>query len=192
MKCKLLLSTTFIAFFTAVSFCSVAQTSGKAYAITGKQNNSFYWSDIKQVDLATGKIVKTLFEADKTPFKTISLEPVIASPKNLNTNPIGLGVAACALDVAHNRLYFSPMHFSDIRYLDLSKDDASFTTVKSNVIALSPARRYQPEENQITRMVIAPDGYGYALTNDANHLVRFSTGKKPVVGGSRPSDRCTC
>jgi hypothetical protein len=30
-------------------------------------------------------------------------------------------------------------------------------------------------------MVIAADGNGYALSNDANHLLRFGTGKTPVV-----------
>jgi hypothetical protein len=40
---------------------------------------------------------------------------------------------------------------------------------------------YLAEENHITRMVIAADGFGYALTNDASHLIRFSTGKYPVV-----------
>jgi len=30
-------------------------------------------------------------------------------------------------------------------------------------------------------MVIASDGNGYALTNDGNHLIRFTTGKNPVI-----------
>ena len=34
---------------------------------------------------------------------------------------------------------------------------------------------------QIARMVIAGDGNGYALSNDANHLMRFTTGKKPEI-----------
>jgi hypothetical protein len=37
------------------------------------------------------------------------------------------------------------------------------------------------EGNHITRMVIAADGDGYALNNDANHLIRFTTGRKPVI-----------
>jgi len=179
MKCKILLFPAFI----VISFFANAQSTGKTYAITGKATNSFFWADIKQVDIATGKVVKTLFEADKTPFKTVSLEKSTEanSAKSIITNPTGLGVAACALDVLHNRLYFAPMHFSEIRYLDLSKADANFTTVKSKVIASPDEAVYQSEENQLTRMVIAADGYGYALTNDGNHLIRFSTGKKPIV-----------
>ncbi len=179
MKSKILLFPAFI----ATSFFANAQSTSKTYAITGKANNSFFWADIKQVDIATGKVVKTLFEADKTPFKTVSLDKNtdVNTAKSITTNPIGLGVAACALDVLHNRLYFAPMHFSEIRYLDLNKADANFTTVKSKVIASPDEAIYQLEENQLTRMVIAPDGYGYALTNDGNHLIRFSTAKKPIV-----------
>ncbi len=96
-------------------------------------------------------------------------------------NPTAYGVAACALDTRHNRLYFAPMHFSEIQYLDLSGKDASFTVVKKNLIPTPAATIYQPEETQLTRMVIAADGYGYTLSNDGNHFIRFSTAKKPVV-----------
>ena len=33
------------------------------------------------------------------------------------------------------------------------------------------------EADNITRMTFGSDGYGYALTNNGNHLIRFSTGK---------------
>ena len=178
MKCTILLSAAFI----SVSLLSNAQDAKKTYAITGKQNNSFLWADIKQVDITTGKVVKTLFESDKTVFKTINFDNNKQRPvSQQEASPTALGVAACALDTRHNRLYFAPMHFSDIRFLDLDKDGANFTTVKRNIIAMPAMATYQPEENQVTRMVFAADGYGYALTNDANHFIRFTTGRKPVV-----------
>ncbi|MES2851247.1 MAG: T9SS type A sorting domain-containing protein [Bacteroidota bacterium] len=174
MKGKFLLTATLV----SLSLCSAAQTA-RTYAITGKSNNNFLWADIKQIDIATGKVVKTLFESDKTPFTVKSLDN--SADKVQVPNPTSFGVAACALDERHGRLYFAPMHFSDIRYLDLNKTDVNFTVVKKNIIPVNAGSVYQPEENQITRMVIAADGYGYALTNDANHLIRFTTGKKPVV-----------
>ncbi|MEP7109091.1 MAG: T9SS type A sorting domain-containing protein [Ferruginibacter sp.] len=178
MKFKLLLSASFI----AASFFSTAQDASKTYAITGKIANNFFWADIKQVDIATGKINKTLFEAEKTPFKIVNPgNSTVASRGTANNNPTGLGVAACALDTRYNRLYFATMHFSDIRFLDLNQQDANFTTIKNNVIATSSKTGYQPEETQLSRMVIAADGYGYALSNDANHLIRFSTSKNPEV-----------
>lgn len=174
MKGKFLLTASLV----SLSLCSAAQTA-RTYAITGKSNNNFLWADIKQIDIATGKIVKTLFESDKTAFKITSLDNAVDKVKV--ANPTGFGVAACALDERHGRLYFAPMHFSDIRFLDLNKEDANFTVVKKNIIPTTAGNVYQTEENQISRMVIAADGYGYALTNDANHLIRFTTGKKPVV-----------
>ncbi|MEO6550358.1 MAG: T9SS type A sorting domain-containing protein [Ferruginibacter sp.] len=178
MRSKILLSASIV----FASLYSNAQLASKTYAITGKADNNFFWADIKQVDLTTGKINRTLFEANKTPFKmTESGNTGSASKAKAYSNPTGLGVAACALDVRHNRLYFATMHFSDIRFLDLSKPDANFTTIKQSAIAVGAQNGYLPEENHITRMVIAADGNGYALSNDANHLLRFTTGKNPEV-----------
>ena len=177
MKSKLLLATVFI----ANSFLSTAQFASKTFAITGKANNAFLWADIKQVDIASGKVSKTLFESDKTPFKTTNADKSTMAATSVNENPTGLGVAACAFDARHNRLYFATMHFSDIRFLDLGRSEANFTTVKKSVIATTSKTGYQSEENHITRMVIAADGNGYALSNDGNHLIKFTTGKTPVV-----------
>lgn len=179
MKHLFLLTLTFI----LVSTAALAQKSNRTYAITGKSNNNFFWADIKEIDIASGKVLKTIFEAEKTPFKTKAInnnEARTQTPENLK--PTEFGVAACALDSRHNRLYFAPMHFADIRFLDLESKEASFTVIKKNIIPVSASNVvYQPEENQITRMVIAENGFGYALTNDANHLIRFSTGKSAAV-----------
>jgi hypothetical protein len=40
---------------------------------------------------------------------------------------------------------------------------------------------HNDEAKIITRMVIAPDGYGYAINNDGTAFIRFSTGKKPSI-----------
>jgi hypothetical protein len=177
MKIKLLLAT----FFIASTFFLNAQHTSKTFAITGKANNNFFWGDIKQVDINTGKVNQTLFEAEVTPFRLKFADNVAVASKSVVNNPTGLGVAACALDTRNNRLYFATMHFSDIRFLDLNKPDVNFTTVKENVISKNSKEAYQSEENQLTRMVIAADGYGYAISNDANHLIRFTTDKKSVV-----------
>ncbi|MBL0146715.1 MAG: T9SS type A sorting domain-containing protein [Chitinophagaceae bacterium] len=123
-------------------------------------------------------MVKSLYDADASAFKmNYANGKQAANPQD--AKPTVYGVAAAALDTRHNRLYFAPMHLSEIRYLDLDNNNAEFTVVKQNIIA-APAV-YQSEENHLTRMVIAADGYGYAITNDANHLIRFTTGKTPVV-----------
>ena len=43
------------------------------------------------------------------------------------------------------------------------------------------AEKGADESRNVTRMVIAADGNGYAITNDGNHLYQFTTGKKPVI-----------
>ncbi|HVZ97744.1 MAG TPA: T9SS type A sorting domain-containing protein, partial [Chitinophagaceae bacterium] len=45
---------------------------------------------------------------------------------------------------------------------------------------------YNDEAFNITRMAIGADGYGYALTNDANHLIKFTTGNKVMITDMGP------
>jgi hypothetical protein len=178
MKSKLLLS----ALFSIIIYSfSAAQNNTRCYAITGRENNNFFWADIQQVDMTNGKIIKTVFETNKTPFKLRNGGNNTSEVQRKESVPTVMGVAACALDPTHNRLYFSPMHFSDIHYLDLDQPDINFTTIKTNAIPSRTNEGYLPEEDQITRMVISSNGDGYALSNDANHLIRFSTGNKGRV-----------
>ena len=99
-------------------------------------------------------------------------EVYIRSDKPFSTNS-----AAMAYDSKHERLYYTPMGIAQLRYIDLKSgkiyyfEDEKFGEVKG----------LHDVQNQITRMVIASDGDGYALTNDGNHLIRFTTGKKPVI-----------
>ncbi len=174
MKHKILLSASLV-YFSLASFAQ--HSNSRAYAITGKPTNNFLWADIKQIDVNTGKVIRTWFDANKTAFITDGQQ--LKTTYAQRDNPTGFGVAACALDTRHNRLYFAPMHFSDIRFLDLSKSKANFTTISKNVIPFTA--KYLPEESQLSRMVFAADGYGYALSNDAQHFIRFTTGRKPVV-----------
>lgn len=58
MNNKILLTA---ALFTT-SFAGFAQNSNKAFAITGDGNNDYIWMNIRQVDLGTGQVTKTLFE----------------------------------------------------------------------------------------------------------------------------------
>ena len=46
----------------------------------------------------------------------------------------------------------------------------------------SKAGKYDPKfAGPISRMVIAPDDFGYTITNDGTHLFRFSTNGAPVL-----------
>lgn len=169
-------------FFVITAFPAMGQTN-RAYAITGNNNNLTYWADIKQVDLTTGKVLKTIYQSNKTNYKSFNNDDqsLLNKANTMAPGATGLGVAACAIDLVNNRLYFAPLHFSSISYLDLNKEDVNFTTIKTNLLKQKDGSIYSTEENQFTRMTFGADGYGYALSNDANHLIRFSTGKNNLV-----------
>ena len=154
-----------------------AQNANQAYAISGKKNNPSQWSDIRAIDLETGKS-SLVFESGISNFKIQNINAKQTTENIAQINPTENGVAACALDVKNQRLYFSPMKVSQICYIDLSKREPSFVVVKSDVIANANLTK---QEDQITRMVIAADGNGYALNNNGDHFIKFTLGKNPKV-----------
>ncbi len=187
MNFKLLLTSAFV----ASSLISTAQSgrSNVAYAITGDGNKDFVWMNIRQVDLKSGQVTKNIFERSKTNYvltdvntkksvdQTAIVNGDIFSTQNYPTTTY---VAAAAYDKNSNKLFFTPMRMAELRWLDMdSKADApKFYTLSSDALKFGDVNN---EANNITRMVIAADGNGYALTNDAMHLIRFTTGKKPVI-----------
>jgi hypothetical protein len=93
--------------------------------------------------------------------------------------PFATNSAACAYDKKHDRLYYTPMGINQLRYIDLkSKTPKIFYFEDEPFGALSSRGDVS---NQVTRMVIGADGNGYALTNNAQHLIRFNTNKKATV-----------
>jgi hypothetical protein len=70
------------------------------------------------------------------------------------------------------------MFIDQLRYIDLRTNkvyyvaDQAFTKLGS---------MHNDEGKCITRMVINPDGTGYAISNDGNTFIKFTTGKKMVV-----------
>ena len=95
-------------------------------------------------------------------------------------HPTATMVAAAAYDKRHNKLFFTPMHFGELRWIDLSDKSNSLKVFCLTNPQMTP-KEVQNETTQITRMVIAADGNGYALSNDANYFIRFTTGRKPAV-----------
>jgi hypothetical protein len=168
-----------------VAISSLTAQSSKTYAITSQGANDYYWANIREVNLITGKVTKTLFESDKTNFESfdaVSKASINSTAKAFSTSgsdkPFAYGVAASAFDAKHNRLYFSPMHTAQIRYIDLSSGEAKFFYLADKLI--DNPTGYLTEENHLTRMVLIGK-VGYAITNDGNHIFQFTTGKKPEV-----------
>ena len=121
---------------------------------------------------------QVLDKANNNNIQTYTHARVIVISQNVPTDkPFATNSAAMAYDKKHERLYYTPMSINQLRYIDLKSgkiyyfEDEAFGTVKQG----------GDVANQITRMVVASDGEGYALTNDGNHLIRFTTGKKPTI-----------
>lgn len=177
MKHKLSL----ISFLLFSSLFCLAQQSNKTYAITGQAQGNFNWTDIREIDMNTGGITKVLFENEKV--KSGQAKIAMITPQNHAanvTNIAGTGIAACAYDKRTNRLYFTPMLSGDLSYYDLNSNTPKFV-VNQNSLLAKPENGFLTEESHITRMTMGADGNGYAITNDGNHLIRFTTGKKTVI-----------
>ena len=175
MNLKLLLSTSFI----AASLVSAAQDANRTFAITGDGNGDFMWMNIRQVDISTGKIVQDIYQRNKTAY--ILADADTKRPVDNMARPTETMVAAAAYDKNQNKLFFTPMRVGELRWLDLGAqgDARKFYTVKS--VLLNSSESIRDEAKNFTRMVIAADGNGYALTNDGNRLIRFTTGKKVTI-----------
>ncbi|MBK8520041.1 MAG: T9SS type A sorting domain-containing protein [Chitinophagaceae bacterium] len=175
MNIKLLLSTTFIAASVSVS----AQDANKTFAITGDGNRDFMWMNIRQVDITTGKIITDVYQRDKTAFLMKDADTKTQSAAH--RTPTETMVAAAAYDKNQNKLFFTPMRVGELRWLDLNAKDneQKYYTVTSTL--LNTNNELNDEANQFSRMVIGADGNGYALTNDASRLVKFTTGKKVTI-----------
>ena len=183
MNIKLLLTSGFI----MATLASNAQ-SNKAYAITGDGNNDFLWMNIREVDLASGQVTKTIFQRGKSNFVMTDVatkrsvdQKTTADNVGSKDYPTSTMVAAAAYDKNSNKLFFFPMRMGELRWVDLNikNETPQFYTVSSDILKVAADPR--DEANNVTRMVIGADGNGYAITNDGNHLIKFTTGKKPVV-----------
>lgn len=162
-----------------------AQADRFAYAITDVSKDGYGWNVLRKLDLATGQYSDVLVNGtdaklavyDASSKKQIAMQPDAKWGTLLQT-PFSTGVAAAAYDKRHNRLYFTPMFADQLRYVDLKTMKVYYVTGQTFTGA---GDMHNDEAKIITRMVIAPDGNGYAINNDGTSFIRFSTGKKPKI-----------
>lgn len=177
---------------TVLALCSVVAVDAQqykttAFAITSAEKGSFNWTDIKQIDFSTGVVTRSVFDAKQTNVTVYhardgkEIIPANAQPgvsNNLSLQVPSLS-AACAFDQRHNRLYYAPLFMNQLRYIDLDANAPKIYYFDNEPFVNVPD--LNNEANHITRMVIAADGNGYALSNDGNHLIRFTTGRRPTI-----------
>ena len=176
-----------LAFFTLICFVfssARAQSDHFAYAITAANKGGTEWVALRKIDTRSGEFSGKLLDMNEksaVSFAGYKLAPPSngpAAPSNgaqANVLPqalLGNSVAALAYDKKTNRLYFTQMNLDQLRYIDLNTMEVNSGLDQY----FSKAGNYDfKTSGPISRMVIAPDDYGYTLTNDGNHLIRFNT-----------------
>ncbi|MEQ1675346.1 MAG: T9SS type A sorting domain-containing protein [Chitinophagaceae bacterium] len=170
---------------SALSFSQQADRVG--YAITDVQQQNGNWVYLRIFNMESGGLSGPLLNgvaekqlvydaATKKPIETFS---TTIADRGFNPRPaFNSGVAALAFDKRNNRLWFTPMFIDQLRYIDLKTMNIYYVT--DNSLTGSTVKSGD-QGNIVTRMVIASDGNGYAMTNDAMHLVQFTTGKKTKI-----------
>lgn len=166
-------------------FAVNAQNDRFAYAITDMSKDGSSWTALRKLDLQTGQYSNLVFDGssmknvafDAQSHKQLNQQP---DPKwgSLIEIPFSNGVAAAAYDRDHNRLYYTPMFVDQLRYIDLKTMKLYYVGGQAFT---GHGNMHNDEAKVVTRMVITPDGYGYAISNDGSSFIRFSTGKKTTV-----------
>jgi hypothetical protein len=176
-----------IAVLLCVSITAFSQsTAKKTFLVSASSSAPLTYNHITTIDLNTGKTVDDLFDPQKNyssrnnGFKSYEK---CDSKKNQGDDtlrsPLGSGAACLAFDAKSNRIFYVPLQLSELRYMDLKESEPSFTCLENQSINLMHNRT--DVAGQITRMAINGDGIGYALSNDGEHLIKFTTTGTPVI-----------
>lgn len=184
--------------------------NNRGFAITGATKGNIAWMVVREIDLTTGAELRTIYSPESkvtiadavsgSRLQQLSKDAEVVdeittvnhngvsntmvtyrngSKSEVVTAPTETLVAASAYDNKNNRLFFTPMRSNELRYFDLSRGTNTVYYVRNAALKTFP--EVNGEADVITRMCFGADGYGYALTNDFNHLIRFSSGDKITI-----------
>jgi len=161
---------------------SAQQADRFAYAMTDVPQQNGYWVHLRILNLETGVFSGPLLNG--TAEKQVAFDAFTRKQITDFTavNKMGFpeqpafssGVAALAYDSKKGRVYYTSMFIDQLRYYDLKTQQVYYVTVP---FTGKPVKT-SDQGNNVTRMAIAADGNGYAMTNDAMQLIQFTTGKK--------------
>ena len=184
MRKSLPCSSLFLGFVLLSTFSSAQQADRFAYAMTDVPQQNGNWVYLRILNMETGTFSGSLING--TAEKQVVFDAF--SKKQLSdpgTNKMGYsmqpafnsGVAALAYDSKHARIYYTPMFIDQLRYYDIKSQQVYYVSLPFS----SKEVKSSDQGNIITRMVIAADGNGYALTNDGTQLIQFTTNKKATI-----------
>lgn len=186
MRHKILLSLVITAFFAG----TVTAQKSRTFAVTGDIKGSALWGFVRELNTSNSSLLQNIYPAPQKTFAlydALTKQPVKETvSNNFMVNAFGAEqtipdlIAALAYDGVYNRLYFTYMHANDLRYIDLNSSTPRIFVVKNQPLK-NFVSSITTEEDNITRMTFASDGYGYAITNNGNHVMRFSSGQKIAI-----------
>lgn len=171
-----------------IFFCCALAVNGfsqnnarKTFLITAGSGTPLVYDRLCSMDLSSGKKINDLFESSGKNYavRNNSYKGYEKEREGHEANPLGGSVACAAFDAKTNRLFYIPLQLSELRYMDLKEQEPSFTCLQNQSLNLLHSK--EDVANQVSRMTIGADGFGYALTNDGEHLIRFSTQGNPVI-----------
>lgn len=165
------------------STLTAQQADRFAYAVTDIQQGGANWNFLRKINLQNGEYSQVLLSGNDASLLAYNATTRKQFEAPLQDSRFGnyvnaafaTGVAAMAYDKKNNRLYYTPMFIDQLRYIDLKTMKVYYVT--DQAFTGKPVKS-SDQGNIVTRMVIASDGYGYAMTNDATQLIRFTVGKK--------------
>lgn len=154
-----------------------------AYAVTDMQQQGPSWNFLRKLNLQTGEYSQVILSGNDASFMAFDAtsKKQLAAPVSdklygtIANAAFATGVAAMAYDKKNNRIYYTPMMIDQLRYIDLKTMNVFYVTDQAFT---GKPQKSSDQGNIVTRMVIASDGNGYAMTNDGTQLIKFSTGKK--------------
>src|SRR4029078_12588456 len=157
---------------------SIYQSKKETEALNARTGNPVIKKDMNVAKAPVKKIVNLDQELAAANGSNVRVKTVVVNNNsNQYDKPFATNSAAMAYDKKHERLYYTPMGFNQLRYIDLKSGKIYYFENEPFGTVSGPG----DGANQICLMVIASDGNGYALTNDGNHLIRFTMGKDPVI-----------
>jgi hypothetical protein len=140
----------------------------------GALDMPFQWKAIQSFSMGASSSLQTLYDSRQE----VSVIDAQSRKKSTGMADAGL-IAAAGYHASSRQLFYIPMFTPELRWARWDADG-------SPVIYSLPSRLLSEldlnkTEQQITRMTVDAKGKGYALTNDAMHLIEFTTGDRPVL-----------
>ena len=134
----------------------------------------FQWKNIQSFSSTRVAEMKTIYDYRQA----VKLFDA-STRKSVQDQYSGALVAATGYASTTKQLFYIPMHAPELRWAQWSQNETpTIFSLRSSVLSQLD---YTKTEEQITRMTIGKNGFGYALTNDAMHLIEFTVGDKPRV-----------